>query len=520
MNRYFISAGWPYLYDVPGLHNCVPMLFADVYARFLRLMGNEVYYLCGADEHGSRVEFVARSLKKSPQELVDEKLAITLPLLREMGLSFDHFGRTSHPRHGDYLRIFSQRLQEKGCAQWKAVNVPFCRTCARYLPDRFVVGKCPFCGDATYGGQCGNKKACGKALGVLDGSTCVHCGGVCELRQRRHLVFDLAPYRKHILGNVTSDAQYTREVLRRVADTFHDMQEVVLTRDTAWGIPVPGSSESEQSLYSWVDSLLGKVSFTSMARRNALRDYWKDARTQRLFFLGIDGVPFYGALLPALLLAAESGYSVANWKIIPNDVLIYEGGVCSKSTGTGIWLPEALSVLEGDLWRFYVFYNYATASKDIDFRWDRFAECVNRLLVDGLERNVERVLVNDPGGFTEWAQLERVRVLLAKTHTREAFSHLLALVVEPRVSRNTLLAAMDLLSCFVPRIAARARGKLQGEFERGASVVGCSHLDWHQLRNDYQALVDDRRNRQSLFEEITDLRADALCVCPVNLREQ
>jgi hypothetical protein len=79
---------------------------------------------------------------------------------------------------------------------------------------------------------------------------------------------------------------------------------------------------------------------------------------------------------------------------------------------------------------------------------------------------------------------------------------------------------MNLLSCFVPRIAERASRKLMGELGPGASVVGCGRLDWRVLRSRYQALVDERRSRQSLVQEITDLRADALCVCPMNLREQ
>ena len=520
MSRYFVSAGWPYLYDIPGLHNCVPMLFADVHARFLRSGGHEVYFLCGADEHGSRVEFVARGCGKDPRTLVDEKYASTLPLLAAMGLGFDTFGRTTDPRHSQFVQVFLGHLETQGKIARRSVKVAYCARCCKFLPDRFITGRCPFCHDVTYGGQCNNKGACGKIIESLDGGACALCGGPYELREREHLVMDLAPYRAAVLPNVVSDRHSREEVRRRVRQGFDDMQAVMLTRDTAWGIRTPESGDAEQSVYSWVDSLLGKVSHLAMLGPDAERKYWLDSSTRRLFFLGMDGAVFYGVLLPSLLLAADRGYSVSNWTILPNEVLIYEGGVCSKSSGTGIWLEEALAVLEGDLWRFYVFYNYATSVKDADFRWDKLAESVNRCLVDGLERNVDSVLSNDRSNSPDWPRVERVRALLSGFEVREAFRRLLDLVVDPGVSRSTLLESMPLLGCFVPRIAARARRKLQAEMPAGTSVVGRGRLDAAELRRQYQALVDERRNRQTLVEEITNLRADALCVCPIDLKEQ
>lgn len=520
MSRYFVSAGWPYLYDVPGLHNCVPMLFADVHTRFLRLAGHEVYYLCGADEHGSRVEFVAGGCGKNPQDLVEEKYASTLPLLAAMGLSFDTFGRTTDPRHAEFVQGFLGRLETQGKIVRRSVKVAYCARCCKFLPDRFITGRCPFCNDVTYGGQCNNKKTCGKILESLNGGACALCGGTYELREREHLVMDLTPYRAAVLPHVVSDRHSRTEVLRRVKQGFDDMQTVMLTRDTAWGIPASGSDDAEQSVYSWVDSLLGKVSHLAMLGPDAEREYWRDASTRRLFFLGMDGAVFYGVLLPSMLLAAERGYSVTNWTILPNEVLIYEGGVCSKSSGTGIWLQEALAVLEGDLWRFYVFYNYANSAKDADFQWDKLTESINRFLVDGLERNVDRVLSHDQGGSPDRPRLEQVRALLSEFEVREAFRRLLDLVVDPRISRATVLESLPLLGCFVPRVAARSMRKLQGETPAETSVVGCGRLDGAELRRRYQALVDDRRNRVTLAEEITNMRADALCVCPIDLKEQ
>jgi len=510
MTKYFISAGWPYLYDVPGLHNCVPMLFADVYARFRRLVGDEVFYLCGGDEHGSRVEFVARGLGRSPQDLVDEKHAATVPLLKEMGISVDEFGRTSAPRHKARVRRYLAGLHERGRVALQCAQVPYCGRCQKHLPDRFVQGRCPHCGDLTYGGQCNNKKTCGRIIPNIRDGRCALCASAVEFRPRRHLSFPVSPYRAAVLPRITSDRQNHAEVLRRVEETFRDVPQVVITRDTAWGIPAPVDEDPQRTVYSWADSLLAKVTFSP-------EGYWKDPDARKLFFLGMDGVPFYGVLFPSLLLASDEGFHVSNWTIIPNEVLIYEGGVCSKSTGTGIWLKEALSVLEGDLWRFHIYHTYARSEKHADFRWEHFTDAVNRTLVRDLAANVERSASHASAGTPDGARLQLIRDRFGEYDTAGAFDAVLATALDTTASRATLLELMPLLGCFVPRIAERARRRLLGA---GGPVFAGRPLVHQELRAQYQRLVDERLDRQSLEQEVTNLRADSLCVCPINLREQ
>lgn len=510
MTKYFISAGWPYLYDVPGLHNCVPMLFADVYARFHRLVGDEVFFLCGGDEHGSRVEFVARGLKKQPQALVDEKHAVTVPLLKELGISLDEFGRTSAPCHRAYVHGYLAKLYERGRLVMQNVDIPYCTRCEKHLPDRFLQGRCPHCGDLSYGGQCNNKKNCGRIIPNLRDGQCALCGSKVEFRPRRHLSFPVSLYRSAVLPQIASDRQNRAEVLRRVEETFRDVPAVVVTRDTGWGILAPVEEDPQRTVYSWADSLLAKVTF-------APEVFWKEVDTRKLFFLGMDGVPFYGVLFPSLLLASEEGFHLSHWTILPNEVLIYEGGVCSKSTGTGIWLKEALAVLEGDLWRFHIYHTYARSEKHVDFRWENFAGAVNHILVRSLGANVERAASETSAGMADRARVESIRQQFFEYDTAGAFDSLIATALDPAVSRATLLAVMPLLGCFVPRIAERARLRLLGA---ARPVFDGALLSYQDLRARYQRLVDDRMDRQTLEEEVTNLRADSLCVCPINLREQ
>ena len=311
-----------------------------------------------------------------------------------------------------------------------------------------------------------------------------------------------------MLPHLCFDGPQGAAVRAKAEETFLGVAESALTRDTDWGIGLPGPAG--RSVYSWVDALLAKVSFLGPGRE---ADWWKDDGVRRIFFLGMDGVPFYGALFPALLLAQDEGYSISNWTMLPNEVFIYEGGVCSKSTGTGIWLQEALAVLEADFWRFYVFHNYARSEKDADFRWEKFAEAVNRTLLTGLETSVQR----SGAGPADAGRLKAVTDLLLGYDTAGAFRALFDLLLDPGLTRATLVQALPLLACFVPGVAERVRDVLEGRTQRVFDRPPISHAE---IRARYQDLVDQRRSGQSLAEEITNLRADALCVCPINLKEQ
>jgi methionyl-tRNA synthetase len=301
------------------------------------------------------------------------------------------------------------------------------------------------------------------------------------------------------------------EVQKRILATLTENPSVCVTRDTAWGISVP--QLPGKSVYSWVDSLLAKVSMLAKISSEQESNYWKEPDTQRHYFLGMDGTPFYGALFPALLMAAQRNYNVDHWTLMPNEVFIYEGGICSKSTGTGIWLQEALATLPADFWRFYIFFIHASvesgSERDVDFRWDRFCESINTWLLKGLsaaatnekhvsgsDGTVEERLIN---GYMESGKIGQAFQLLLKT-----------LVENPCQEKTRRLA--PLLNCFLP-----TTGDL---LAMGVKPFAIAPLYYREIQMDYQDKVDARRAQRGLAEELTDARADALCVCPINLTEQ
>jgi methionyl-tRNA synthetase len=513
MTRHFVSAGWPYLYDIPGLHNCVPMLFADVYARYYRLKGDEVYFLCGADEHGARTEYVAQGYGITPKQLLDEKYQATLPLLEKMGLSFDNFGRTGDPFHKQFVQEFFTNLIARNMLVEGKQKVAWCTRCEHHLPDRFLEGTCPYCNGKTYGNQCNNKKNCSRLVEAdqIQNAQCAVCAGEVEWRDETHLFFQMEQFKNALLNCAQAPEKDKAEVQKRILATLAENPNVCVTRDTAWGISVP--QLPGKSVYSWVDSLLAKVSMLVKIGNEQESNYWKEADTQHHFFLGMDGTPFYGTLFPALLMAAQKNYNLDHWTLMPNEVFIYEGGICSKSTGTGIWLQEALATLPADFWRFYIFFIHASvesgSERDVDFRWDRFCESVNTWLIKGLsaaatnekhvsgsDGTVEERLIN---GYMESGNIGQAFQLLLKT-----------LVENPCQEKTRRLA--PLLNCFLP-----TTGDL---LSMGVKPFAIAPLYYREIQMDYQDKVDARRAQRGLAEELTDARADALCVCPINLTEQ
>jgi methionyl-tRNA synthetase len=513
MTRRFVSAGWPYLYDIPGLHNCVPMLFADVYARFYRYKGDEVYFLSGADEHGARTEYVAQGYGTTPKQLLDEKYHATLPLLKKLGLSFDAFERTGDPLHKQFVQKFYDDLLKQNMLIEGKQKIAWCTRCQHHLPDRFLEGTCPYCKGNTYGNQCNNKKVCSRLIESEDIQypQCAVCSGAVEWREETHLFLKMDQFKDKLINCALAPEHDIEEVKERVLNTLTDNPLVCVTRDTNWGISIPGFPG--KSVYSWVDSLLAKVSMLAKFGSEKENDFWKSPETRRYFFLGMDGTPFYGALFPALLIASGRGYSTQHWQLMPNEVFIYEGGICSKSTGTGIWLQEALATLPGDFWRFYIFFIHASvecgAERDVDFRWDKFCESINIWLLKGLSNVANHA--NHETGNDGVSEEKKISELMEAGKIGQAFQLLLNSLLENPCQGKTKCLA-PLLNCFLP-----STGDM---LCMGVNPFDMAPIYHREIQMHYQDMVNMRRAQRGLAEEVTDARADVLCVCPINLAEQ
>ena len=391
-----ICAAWPYINYVPHLGTIIPLLSADVVARFLRMRGHEVVFVSGSDEHGTPIEVEAVRQGIEPRELTDKNHELVVRLFREWGFSLDSYIRTEHPVHKEFIKRFYERVYANGYVFERDEELPYCENCGRFLPDRFVEGTCPYCGyGRARGDQC---EACGRLLdpAKLLNPRCAICGSRPVIRTTRHWFLDLTKLQGAVEEYVRSNERFSDAVrlfsLRMLEEGLRPRS---ITRDTRWGIEAPFPGAEGKTIYCWFEAVLGYISatiayFRSRGQPERWADFWKDPSSRSVFFIGKDNIPFHSILLPALLMASGEGYTLP-WDIVSNEFLLWEGDKFSKSRRVGIWVDEALKLFPADYWRFTLV-ALRPELRDSNFTWEQFIEKVNSDLNDTVGNFIHRAL--------------------------------------------------------------------------------------------------------------------------------
>ncbi len=395
--KILVTSAWPYINVTPHLGNLVgSVLSADVAARYFRLRGDDVLMVSGSDTHGTPIEVEAMRQKISPKQLTDQNHARVSALFRQWEASFDNYTSTESPVHKEFVQKTLLQIQKNGYIFEEETQMLYCEHDQRFLPDRFVEGKCPHCGaEGARGDQCDK---CGKLLEptALIEPYCTICKNKPVLKTTKHWYIDLSkltePLRQFIQENPQLPANVKAFSLNWIKD---GLKPRAVTRDIEWGIPAPFEGAEGKTIYVWVEAVLGYVSATieqcqRLGQPEKWREFWfnKDAKT--LYFIGKDNIPFHTIILPALLLATGEGYNLP-WNVSSTEFLQFKGEKASKSRRIGIWIDEALEMFPVDTWRFFL---TATRpeSKDTDFTWDIFAGKINADLNDTYGNFIHRTL--------------------------------------------------------------------------------------------------------------------------------
>ncbi len=396
MGKWIINAAWPYVNSVPHLGTFIHLLYADVYARYLRLKGEEVIAVTGSDEHGTPIEVEAIKKGIPPKQLTDEIHNQICELLEAYNIRLDNYTRTESPVHIRFTQELYRKVYENGYVYTQSVNLPYCETDQRFLPDRFVEGTCPHCSyEGARGDQC---ESCGRVLDPLElrAPRCAFCGATPTVKSSTHWFFDLPKFRDKLQTIIQSNKQLPENARNFSLRWLEEgLKPRALTRDNKWGIPAPFPGADGKTIYVWLEAVLGYVSASiewaeKSGRPDAWKDYWFDKTTRNVHFIGKDNIPFHVIIFPALLLATHEDY-VLPWQVSSTEFILFEGQKFSKSKRIGVWIDETLKVAPAEYWRYFLVATRPEA-RDANFTWPDFETHVNTELNDVLGNFVHRTL--------------------------------------------------------------------------------------------------------------------------------
>ena len=368
---------------------------ADIYARYLRSMGEEVLFIGGSDEHGVPITIKARKEGCTPQDIVDRYHGIIKKSFEELGISFDIYSRTSSPEHHETAAAFFTKLYNEGKFIERTTKQYYDEEAQQFLADRYITGTCPHCGNEhAYGDQC---EACGTSLNATDliNPKSTLSGNPPVLKETKHWFLPLdkdEPWLREWILEQHKDDWKTNVYGQCKSWIDAGLQPRAVTRDLDWGVKVPLEEATGKVLYVWFDAPIGYISFTKQLKGADWEKWWKDKETKLVHFIGKDNIVFHCIIFPSML-KAEGSYILPQ-NVPANEFLNLEGDKISTSRNWAVWLHEYLADFPGkqDVLRYTLCAN-APETKDNDFTWKDFQLKNNSELVAILGNFVNRTLV-------------------------------------------------------------------------------------------------------------------------------
>jgi methionyl-tRNA synthetase len=397
--RYTVTSALPYANGPIHIgHLAGVYVPADIYARYLRLRGEDVVFIGGSDEHGVPITIKARQENVTPQDVVDKFHFMIKDSFEKFGISFDVYSRTSSSIHHETASTFFRKLYDQGCLVEQESEQFYDEANNQFLADRYIIGTCPHCSyEKAYGDQCEN---CGTSLSPADliNPRSVLSGNQPVMKKTKHWYLPLQDYdpmlRKWILEGHKND--WKSNVYGQCKSWIDQgLQPRAVTRDLDWGVKVPLEGTDGKVLYVWFDAPIGYISATREWAEEKGKNwefYWKDEESKLVHFIGKDNIVFHCIIFPVML-KAEGSFILPD-NVPANEFLNLEGDKISTSRNWAVWLHEYLEEFPGkqDVLR-YVLCSAAPETKDNDFTWKDFQARNNNELLAILGNFVNRTLV-------------------------------------------------------------------------------------------------------------------------------
>jgi methionyl-tRNA synthetase len=367
----------------------------DVYARFQRLMQNDVLYVCGSDEYGIAITIGAEKAGRSPKEHVDIYHTINREFFKKLNVSFDNYSRTTWKGHQPLVQQYFLDLLANGYIEERVTDQLYSEADKRFLADRYVVGTCPKCGFAqARGDECPKCGASYEATDLINPRSQLSEAPLV-LRPTKHWFLLLDKFKERLLRWMETK-QWKPNVVNFIKSYIEDLRPRAITRDMSWGIPIPLPETEQKALYVWFDAPIGYISASvEWAQKEGdpelWKSYWCDPNTKLVHFLGKDNIPFHAAIFPAMTMGQNQPFKLVD-ELPANEFLNLEGRQFSKSDGWFIDLEEFFHHYTTDQIRYTLAAN-APETSDAEFTWKDFQSRCNTDLLGKYGNLVNRVLV-------------------------------------------------------------------------------------------------------------------------------
>lgn len=410
MTNVLVAVAWPYANGPRHVGHIAGFgVPSDVFARYERMAGNDVLMVSGTDEHGTPILVEADKEGVSPQEIANRYNRVIATDLRDLGLSYDLFTRTTTTNHEHVVQDLFKRCLKNGYIYEGEQQVAISPSNGRTLPDRYIEGTCPICGyDSARGDQCDN---CGNELDPVDliNPRSKINGETPIFKTTKHYFLDLPALAEANLAWLNEHDDWRTNVINFSKGLFKEVKPRAITRDITWGIPVPVDGwidNPNKRLYVWFDAVIGYLSASiEWARRQGdpqlWKKWWTDPNARAYYFMGKDNITFHSQIWPSEILAyngegnkggepGEYGRLDMPQEVVASAYMTMEGRKFSSSRGIVIYVRDILSRYQVDALRYYISIA-GPENQDADFTWAEFVRHNNEELVAGWGNLVNRV---------------------------------------------------------------------------------------------------------------------------------
>ena len=394
--RVLVAVAWPYVNGQPHLgHIAGNTLPADIFARYHRLIGDDVLMVSGSDMHGTPTMLAARQEGVSARELAERYHDVFVETNKRMGFSYDLYTHTDTDNHHEVAQGVFTRLLENGYLVEGVQSMPFCLVENRFLSDRFVEGVCPHCSfDGARGDQC---DSCGNTVDPSDLANirCKEDSSTPEFRDTTHFFLRLSAFQEKLTEWISGQSDWRPNVRNFSMGMLREgLRDRAITRDIDWGVAVPVDGFENKRIYVWFEAVIGYLSASiewakNSGKPDAWKAWWQKEDARAFYFQGKDNIPFHTIIWPAMLMG-HGGLNLAE-DVPANEFLTLESRPLSTSSGWAVWLPDYLERYDADPLRYYLT-SIMPETSDSDFTWDGYLQANNNELVATFGNLAHRIL--------------------------------------------------------------------------------------------------------------------------------